>query len=136
MSIHTKIYIAGKWGDKADISIKKTQLENINFKITHDWTLNESDTRHPYELSKFAELDINGVLNADYLIVVMTDPKYAYRGTFTEIGCALGSNKKILIYCPDETSYCCTNCFFYHPTIIHFNDWDKLVEYLIITTKT
>ena len=93
------IYLAGKWSDKEDISKKMTQLIDMGYEITHDWTKNESISREPSELSKFAELDINGVLSADYMIVVMTDTKYAYRGTFTEIGCAIGSGKKILIYC-------------------------------------
>lgn len=124
------IYIAGKWGDKEDISQKMTQLINMGYKITHDWTKNESVTRDRSELAKFAVLDINGVLSADYMIVIMTDTKYPYRGTFTEIGCAIGAGKKILIYCPDEESYCRTNCFFYHPSINHFDSWDDLVETL------
>jgi nucleoside 2-deoxyribosyltransferase len=122
------IYLAGKWSDKEDITHKMSQLTNMGHKITHDWTLNESVTREPSDLGKFAQLDIDGVLMADCFIGVMTDIKYAYRGTFTEIGCAIGTEKKIFIYCPDKESYCKTNCFFYHPSIVHFNTWEELIE--------
>ena len=125
------IYVAGKWDDKENIIQRQLQFQSLGYKITHDWTKNECVTRNPEELGKFAMLDINGVLEADYLVAVMTDTKYAYRGTFTEIGCALGTNKKIYIYCPDKNSHCRTNCFFYHPNIVHFDDWDKLVEHLL-----
>ena len=50
----------------------------------------------------------------------MFDKDYAYRGTFTELGCAIGRNKTIIIVCPGKDDYYCqTNCFYHHPLINH-----------------
>jgi nucleoside 2-deoxyribosyltransferase len=125
-----KIYVAGKWSHKDFITEQMKLLQEMGYQITHNWTKNESITRSPEELSKFAELDVNGVLHADVVLVYMTDKDYPYRGTFTEIGVALGSNKQILIVCPDKDSYCRTNCFFYHPHIKHFDTVGMEMGYL------
>lgn len=127
-----KVYLAGKWADKPLILEFMNQIKGLGFEITHDWTKNEKTTNDPSELANFAKLDIDGVVNADIYIGVFTDPKYAYRGTFTELGAAIATNKKILLFCPDEKSYCCSNCFFHHPNTIHFNSWDKLISYLAV----
>lgn len=112
-----KAYVAGKWSDKSFIREIMNKIEEMGGEITHDWTKNESATRCHEDLGRFAELDIGGVVKADYVIFVMTDPNYAYRGSFTEMGAALATGKTIFLYCPDESSYCVTNCFFHHPGI-------------------
>lgn len=70
----------------------------------------------------------------------MNDEKYAYRGTFTELGCALGLEKPINIMCNgkvtyvNETSctfshYCMKNVFFWHKDIVHVdNIQDAVIE--------
>lgn len=94
--------------------------------ITHDWTA--SDGRNVTEMTPEEKLtfrrecaywDIKGVQECDLLFVIMNHNTYPYRGTFTEIGCALGLNKKIIIVCSSENNYCATNCFFHHGSITH-----------------
>lgn len=130
MPEYIKLYIAGKWDDKEIIREHMNQMESFGYQITHDWTKNESLTRNIDDLSNFAKLDIDGVINADIVLVIMTDKTYTYRGTFTELGASIATGKKIVIYCPDKDSYCCTNCFFHHPNIQHFEQWDEVLKFM------
>jgi hypothetical protein len=74
-------------------------------------------------------------------LAVLDDDKYAYRGTFTEVGCAFGQNKSVVILCPGTSTklsddryeyshYCMTNVFFHHPNAIHATKFDQVVEIL------
>jgi nucleoside 2-deoxyribosyltransferase len=115
-----KIYLAGKWGDRALIRdiMKRLETEQKHT-ITHYWPECEDVEDTPRDLGECARLDIEGVRNAEVVIVLMTDPNYAYRGSFTEIGAALALGKPLYIVCHHEEAYCKTNCFFWHPNITH-----------------
>jgi nucleoside 2-deoxyribosyltransferase len=76
-----------------------------------------------------AHEDVEGVMNAEVLIVIMDSgvKYYSYRGTFTEIGIALGRGIPIILYNPwidasdinDMAKYSrnVTNVFFWHDNI-------------------
>ncbi len=51
-------------------------------------------------MGHFAKKDIGGVVDADFLIIVMDNKDYDYRGTFSEIGVALASPKPRLSLLP------------------------------------
>lgn len=123
-----KVYVAGKWSNKDRLVQLMDRLRGLGIEITHDWTKNEKTTGSPEQLGNFAKLDTNGVKNADLMIAVLDDPSYPYRGTFTELGVALGCGTRIFIYCPDDEFYCVSNCFFHHPDIVRFYDLDLLVN--------
>lgn len=123
-----KVYVAGKFND-LKLPQYINEIRNMdNVILTYDWTqnlgINQSDA---------AKNDINGVLNADVLIAVMEDPNYEYRGTFTELGCALGLDKTVIIVSgvkgvqdsSNITTKCSTNCFYWHPSILHVSDFEK-----------
>ncbi len=119
-----KLYVAGKWSDKDEIGKKIQEFRELGHTITHDWTQIETSlNQDPEALKKYSSLDIEAVRECEMLIAWMTDPKYAYRGTYTEIGCALGLKKKVVIisehtkYNPEV--YYTTNIFFHHPDIKH-----------------
>lgn len=137
-----KIYVAGKVSDIERVNSVQERLRSLGHTITMDWTkfdvrMNSSNFTCD-ELSKFrgecGERDINGVINADLLLVLMFDPCYAYRGTFCEIGCGLGLKKEIIIICPvdNNTYYCETNCFYNHPSIKHLKSIDEGIELIQI----
>ena len=127
-----KIYLAGKWTDKETIRTHMDELEFNGHKITHDWTSYEADSNNAK--SDMAVKDVEGVKNADMVIILMTDPKYMYRGSFTELGVALGTGKAIYIICPDEKAECRTNVFFHHPSITHLESWNQLMN-IVVNTK-
>ena len=128
-----KIYVAGKWSEKGNIKLKMIELMLLGHTITHDWTIYEADPSH--RLADMADHDVRGVLDAEVVCLLMIDPTYSYRGTYTELGVALGSgDKTIFIICPDPKAECRTNVFFHHSSIKHLNSWDEFVA-IIKTIK-
>lgn len=123
-----KVYIAGKWTAKEQVASRIDNVKSIGHTITHDWTLVEHGDSRP-EMSHYSQLDVKGVVEADLFIGLFEDPQYAYRGSFTELGVALGYRqmgfqKEIWVVCPDELSYAQSNIFIHHPFIRHFNSWE------------
>src|SRR5437868_3625192 len=92
-----KLYIAGKFSEKSLIKEAMISAINDGHTITHDWTLVESEQDDRERLSSSSVRDIKAVQDCECLLIMFTDVKYAYRGTFTELGCALGLNKKVII---------------------------------------
>ena len=140
-----KIFVSGKYADREQIHQKIQHLRSLNYEITHDWTQIEESDRSPEAMREYAQFDINGALEADVHIVEMTDPAYAYRGTFTELGATITQkvlqpettrNKHIFIICPflHEKSETypnpTTNPFFWHPVIEHYMSWSKVISQL------
>lgn len=125
-----KVFVSGKFDDKLFIKNKIIELQQLGHEITFDWTVFEDDTCNE-DLAKIAAInDIDGVKKCDVHIIIISDKDYVYRGTFTELGCSLGLNKKILIWCPFDTAYCMSNPFYYHPLIRHFKDWNSCLQFL------
>jgi nucleoside 2-deoxyribosyltransferase len=120
-----KVYVAGKWDDRSTINTVQAELVKMGHHITHDWTSVECISKSQADR---AVLDINGVQKADAVLVLMLDETYPYRGTFTEIGCALGLNKYIVVVCPNDSYFCTTNCFYHHPMINHVATIDQALE--------
>lgn len=107
----TKVYLAGKFHDEQMPSRMASLIEK-GFHITHDWTINKD-----VPLKEAAILDINGVKECDVLIAIMDDESYSYRGTFTEIGCAIALGKRIIIVNTNPDAECVNLCFYHHPQI-------------------
>ena len=140
-----KFYLAGKWADRVELNERIHELEQDGYVNTHNWTQCETpeDNEHKQKTKRIAkhpghcaDWDVHAVRDCDFMVAVMDDAKYAYRGTFTEIGVALGLRKPLCIVCPFDLmkrkEYCLTNPFFYHPTAKHFASWKEFREWLAI----
>ena len=99
-----KIYVCSAWRDRK--RIKATWIDPLKeqgHEITHDWTEMEDERldeignplRDINYHKECAHADIDGVVNAELVLVIMDSPVkyYSYRGTFTEIGCRIGANE-------------------------------------------
>lgn len=125
-------YLAGKYADRdGSMGARRDQLVDMGFRVTHDWMTHElPGPRTPEVLGDYASHDIQGVQDADVVVVAMDDPAYAYRGTFTELGAAIALGKPILLYaCPGPAVWK-TNVFFHHPRVYKFNTWSKVIAQL------
>ena len=129
-----KVYVAGKWGDRERILKRIREVEAMGYEITYVWPLDEHAS-----FENAARNEINAVKRCDIFIAIMDDPDYSYRGTFTELGCALGLGKTVFVVSPplptygmgeSETYQCASNCFYKHPSIIHFDHWSRALERL------
>ena len=142
-----KVYVAGAFAMKNDIKKIVADLIKVPrgsderqwigppsaaFEIVSDWYNREHVEKNAQTLIEDAVKDINQVSSADVVFAVMTDHEYAYRGTFTEIGCALGQNKPVVVWCDGAwsvdtddggdgalhfTHYCQSNVFFHHTNV-------------------
>lgn len=112
------IYISGKWSHKNIIKPFIEAYQKEGFNITHDWTrVEDIDKKSDKELSKYAKLDIESIAKADILVIIISDPKYTYRGTCVELGAAIALNKSIIIIDLCNQSNFSYNLFTKHPNI-------------------
>lgn len=103
------VYVAGKWGDRQKIGATiRDIVEPRGLNVTFNWTQVEQDHNTTTAiLHKYAENDLDGVRRADALIVLLTDPRYEYRGTCTEMGAALALRKPVWIVNPFKSDQQC-----------------------------
>ena len=134
MSETVKLYVAGSITNKDNIGKIIEKFENLGYVITHNWTL--GCEKGP----KAAELDINGVKRANILVVIMDEKDYSYRGTYCEIGCALGLGIPIFLYNPEDsddgfekigTINPKTCVFYWHKSIKRFSDLKTMLDCLL-----
>ncbi len=127
---HIKLYVAGKWNDKVFIGKQIEQLESLGYIITHNWTKIETNGVHTEEeIAGYAKGDVDGVIQADFLLTIITDIEYPYRGSCTELGVALGNNKKVFVLNLTDkpiTGYH-SNIFAKHKLVSHFTDMQSLL---------
>jgi nucleoside 2-deoxyribosyltransferase len=152
--LKSKIYVAGMWSDREYLQTKMNELKTLGYQITSNWPSFENRLVNPDDFSECSAQDVQGVLDADTILVFMTDPKYPYRGTCTEIGVAIGSGKRIIIICdgictkrdagPSNKSdqrmddsfeynfshYCMQNVFFWDLRIEHVSSYDDAIKLL------
>lgn len=133
------IYVAGGWEFRRQIANINADLRAQNFRVVSGWIGRDAcGKKTPQDLASDAQFDIDEVTEANVLLAIMDDSKYAYRGTFTEIGCALGQKKTVIIVCPgmsqitvENTSYpfyCMSNVFFWHPNIYRVNTVEEAIS--------
>jgi len=104
--------------------------------VTHDWTTYEETygdgatletvrqkfvqgVSSPQDQSRYgtyANFDLDGVREADLVVMIMDQPEYEYRGTFTELGAALSLGKPVIMTGP-STVRAATNVFYWHSGI-------------------
>ena len=130
-----KIFVSGKFADKPLIKTKMTELQELGYILTHDWTIHETNHNGVSNKTNAAINDINGIKACDIQIIIISDDKYPYRGTFTELGCSLGLEKQVLILCSFKKAYCMTNPFYYHPLVKHYESWSDLLVELELESK-
>jgi nucleoside 2-deoxyribosyltransferase len=130
-----KVWVSGAWVHRDQMGVRIDQLRHLGYEITHDWTrVEKAEQPTPSDQGSYAKFDIDGVKASDVAVAVMDDPDYAYRGTYCEIGCALGVGKPLHIVWPYSLEACDryvqTNVFFWHPDITHHSSWEAFLQYL------
>jgi len=112
-------YIATSLSRIKEHHLVRDMLHSEGYKITYDWTSHGSArTISTERLAEVAELEIEGVLEADFVIVLLPGGK----GTHTEFGMALASGKPIIIHSEDPAPFQLgeqTVAFYHVPNITH-----------------
>lgn len=91
-----RVFVASGMPQKTEAAALMATLVKRGMTITYDWT------RPPpgVGLPGISKLDKEGVRSAAVVVVLMTLPAYDYKGTFTELGLALGAGKPIVLISP------------------------------------
>jgi nucleoside 2-deoxyribosyltransferase len=94
-----KFYIASKLENAETVKRVAAVLKAAGHDHTYDWTEHGSVQKEGQErLTQVAELEKNGVKEADMIIVILPGG----RGTHAELGIALGAGVKSIIICAEK----------------------------------
>lgn len=127
-----KAFVSGQINDKEQIREIYSELRNIGFDITHDWTRTDKiddKLADPTESGRRAAKDITGVVDCDTYIL-MTDNEKVGKGMYVELGAALALREKTGkpdVYIVGPLNH--LSIFYLHPAIQYFNDIGKLIEH-------
>ena len=85
-----KIYVAAKWEERPHAREVMRRLKENGHQISFDWTIGQLGN------GKQADEDMNGVLNAD-CIILLAEKKLNYRGALVELGAAIATGKRVIL---------------------------------------
>ena len=122
-----KFYLIGKFATRETIGERIKVLESLGHECAHNWTKKENYTAPK---SEQVYKDLMGVTNAELVIAVIDNPNYHYRGSFAEIGCALGQGKRVHLITNNCEKGSVTHCFLSHKNIIKFSTWEGFLDYI------
>ena len=95
-----KLYVAGKYEERHNIKKLMQEFRRAGNTIVHDWTSSESDIPEGSERNRtiglYAQDDLNAVKICDAIVADMRKD-LNYRGSYGEIGIALGLGKTVII---------------------------------------
>jgi hypothetical protein len=121
----TSVYVAGKYAEWLTIREHMEKFRTAGFKISYDWTQNAMKVHcgGAKDYAGDAKADLDGVMNAEWTVLIMDDPDYEYRGTFCELGASIsrdiqrGKKRTIIVTRGLMKAEDC--CFFHHPNVLH-----------------
>lgn len=135
-----KIFVSGQIGDIENVRNVQQRLIDAGHTITHDWTRNETGDKmlagdaeklaNLEETAKRAELDINGVIDAD-AYVLCSDNANPGKGLYVELGAALALNTTRAtpkVYILGALNH--MSVFYFHPSVVRLKTIDELIDAL------
>jgi hypothetical protein len=125
-----KIYLAAKFGQKAEMKEVRAFLINDGHEVTSQWLDVEEgvDTDAGVNrLAHYAKMDVDDVLRADVLVTFSQEHKTLHSGggRHVEFGVAVQAGKQIIVVGPKGE-----HIFHYLPCVEHVADVDALAKRL------
>ncbi len=127
----SRIYVAGKWSEKDAARNVMARVRAAGHSITEDWTQHAEGVKTSGQLANDATHDLAGIKASDALLVLLTDASYPYRGTFWEMGFAIGCEKRVIVVAnPDPNAAFRKVAFFHLPEVEVFATVDEAIAAL------
>lgn len=131
--LRMRIYVASKWARRELTRDIMAVLVTLGHTIAYDWTHHKETKSSEKEYADEAAADVAGIRSADLFIADMDDPAYPYRGTFFEMGVAVGANIPVVIVTPyvtfDPKNVAFhSNCFTTLPSILRVRTFTEALE--------
>ncbi|MFD2922187.1 nucleoside 2-deoxyribosyltransferase [Halobacillus naozhouensis] len=123
-----KFYIASSFKNIDKVRYVSEQLKAQGYVHTYDWTQHEKASTLE-DLKQIGQQEMNAVAESDFIVVLLP----AGKGSHIELGIALGLNKKVILYSPNnEINNFTTTSTFYHLSEVEkfIGSLDGLVEFL------
>ncbi len=109
-----KIYVAGKFEERASVKVIQNALRALGHTITFDWTTDEYKSKKPS--TEDAISCKKGVLDADLYVGLFVHDN-VYKGALVELGVALSEDMPVFII-----GHAIDNCLFIHsPNVTQFD---------------
>ncbi|WP_042147778.1 nucleoside 2-deoxyribosyltransferase [Paucisalibacillus sp. EB02] len=103
-----KFYIASGLDNKEKVQLVRDKLIKAGHTITYDWTKNNRASTEE-ELREIGIQERNAVLDCDIILVLLPGGK----GTHTELGMAIGFEKRIHLYSRERIDPTSATTFYY-----------------------
>ncbi|MEK3800032.1 nucleoside 2-deoxyribosyltransferase [Peribacillus sp. FSL H8-0477] len=109
-----RFYTASSFQNIQDVNYLNQRLVEKGYELSYDWTQNGRASSLA-ELSVIGEEEMQGVRNADFLIVLLPGGK----GSHIEMGMALGLRKRVYLFSPEDRVYeLDSTSTFYHVSLV------------------
>ncbi|MCM3596160.1 nucleoside 2-deoxyribosyltransferase [Metabacillus idriensis] len=123
-----KFYVASSFKNIEEVRHVSKKLKRMGYIHTYDWTQNEKASTLE-DLKRIGQQEKNAVAEADFIVVLLP----AGKGSHIELGIALGLNKRIILYSPNNeiNNIHITSTFYHLPEVEQFiGPLDELIEFL------
>ncbi|CDQ40022.1 MULTISPECIES: hypothetical protein [Virgibacillus] len=92
-----KFYVASSFKNIDKVRYVSEQLKNKGYIHTYDWTKNKRASTFK-ELKQIGQKEKNAVIESDFIVILLP----AGKSSHIELGIALGLNKKVILYSPND----------------------------------
>jgi hypothetical protein len=118
------IYVSASWNDAQIVSEMYKKLDGMGYLITRRWADNTTTIDTENDLATEASLVKKAILEADLIILYVSNDNYPYRGLTYEIGLASGMNKPMIMInnLPDD-------CYTMENMAIHLKDIHRVANF-------
>lgn len=132
-----KIYFSGGFNYKGKANLMIKHLKKLGHEITFDWSVEPFLDKNVEHFSIGSEKVYQAIKECDILICVFFDNKERQRGIFTEIGIAIGMNKKVLVLNDKHTDNLTwissdrietTTYYHFKPYVKIFKMWNDIIN--------
>ena len=124
-----KFYIAGKFEERAEVRKLMDKVEELGHTITCDWTKHEQGGKD--FLVHYAIADVEGVRGCDVYVGRFINEN-SYKGALSEMGMALGLDKKVVVIGHAIDSCIFTN----HPNVLKLESEEAFLSELAVYYET
>jgi hypothetical protein len=129
-----KFYAASSFKNIQQVRYICEQLKLKGFKHTYDWTQNERAANYQ-DLQRIGQAEKQAVIESDFLVVLLP----AGKGSHIEMGIALGLDKKIFLYSPNEEvkNMAETSTFYHLPQVEPcYGNLDNLLSTIVSSSMS
>ncbi len=109
-----KFYIASSFKNIESVRYVGKKLIKKGYTLTYDWTKNARASTLD-DLKAIGQKEKDAITESDFIIILLP----AGKGSHIEMGIALGCNKQIFLYSPNEefNNYATTSTFYHLPEV-------------------